>query len=507
MPKGYDEEIGLVGILAGFAIVLLIFWENYPTVACFIVAAALAGLTANSKSIWLKAANSMLIPAVLGFGLISLLQLYFNWFLDLDAPSSADTPIAATEYTLLAVAKTLPEWTKLGLLPTVLVLFTLMLLSGALNRFKPVAHWLWALKILGRLIGTLAIATTFSFFSSDDVLRKYVEKANTHVTLIYNKSRQRELQHLAGYLSSRATAQAVAEMPPPGRTYVLSLLKTTAAFEPIDRESLHELAKVLSYEHSPPKGQNFNIERETEIVAASNTPAKELLSDPKRAIDEQHKFEATAEKLASDERARAIEEILNKTLALPTGRAKALAGIFFSTMMGEQEGILVKEAATYLGKVSDKYFEKLTGPTVKKVASIIQSAIYPQSSIAFEASKLAAGNSRRALRFLAITRPHRMVKSALSGLNDEPSLFTYRASLLFSRAEAEVQNFGSAYEKASTGQQQVQAHHELEITKSIIADAKGNGGLSQERLKEIRRQVESFEAKQKARIVERGVRR
>lgn len=364
-----------------------IFIVAFPASLYVVLSAATYFLARRHDSPWLKAAASVSLPATLGFGLLTISLIVFNWIFDPLEPS-ATKDIASYELWLLSFARTLPVWVKLSWLKGAVLLAILVPIARRWPEWKPITRFLWLKRYGGRAVAALTVATSFSFFVDDDVLEQDRGAVVTHITMVLARSRREERDQLGKYLALRSVHEVFksASISDPQRLF--ELLRNV---DKADSLSVDDRATLMAhvwggYGHGeltiPPSSAESEPDADPMPYEDLGATRDAMARDPEGVLASQRKKAETAARMAAREEDAAVEELLHASSASATAPLKAVADALVTAMAGDVHGFLATQATEYLDKVTDNKLDDLVAPYVKQAVERLRQAMRGEGALA-----------------------------------------------------------------------------------------------------------------------------
>jgi hypothetical protein len=402
----------LIGLLYSFQHLAL----AWPAVGYLIAAAVALFLVRNSSNPWMRAAKGMLIPAVIGFAILSVLLIAMNW--PTDAPRGDD--VARIEHQVLWLAKSVPVSLTAGW-PKLLILIILI----AVIRFAPaaqlVSRYVGLATIVRRIAAGLALATSFSFFTNDAVLGERARTAEERVAVAISRLEQQQRDALGKYLAVRVLNEALKTVGTSDAKYVFTLLTEVKETPDLTtRGRLHlasELGRQIAAEAMMPVPSDAEP-AELDRLEIRNRSRETLAAEMSRA-------EVTRRQpLPPREQVKAFEEMLTMASVEARRPLELLLNAFLDGILDQESSELSRQGRIYVRNVADRYVDGLLKPYIQAEASRFQYVLSRRASVFAERAgafvERVVTSPRdvvgRTIVYLAVEKPKKLIDAAHGAL-------------------------------------------------------------------------------------------
>lgn len=360
-----DDLLGALFFLAFLFVCWLIYLiasNSWPVCGLLVIAAGMLIFLRKSENPWAKAGASIARACTIGFGTLTVCLLVFNGFI-----STHDLPavVSSTEKALIRLSLWLPAWAEPTVWQLALVLMTLVVINRIWPSAETVSTFLTAKTIVSRVTAGLAIAASFSFFGSEDVLGSAVREPMDKLSARYVGLQEKEIRQLERYLLLRGKAAAVKALPMAQQQSLAGSVQTLASIGELSAESRLDVARLIAGKYMRKANESIDVPAET--IVTPRLPSR-FFEDPDAADAAQRDRVKAAERLVS-EAERAYEEVLSETISQGTTEGVTIAHAMFDMIFDAVPIPLSKELASLLEKVADEYVSQRFEPLVKRCAT------------------------------------------------------------------------------------------------------------------------------------------
>jgi hypothetical protein len=331
---------------------------GWPASAYLAVALIVYRASRNATNLWAKAANSVALPAVIGFGIVTAILYALN--LIVTSPTQAD--VSHVEFLLVSLGTSLRRL-NLAWWLLILVLIVLVGVNRLIPRASVVSRFMWAKKRLSRVTTALAIASSVAFVATDGVVSSATDGIRARISTQFKTSRDNQRRDAT---RSRGAEEAQ---------------DTLHRMSPLEFQYIRDV--VVELEHTPLTPQartdvlRHLVTGDTQgsaLAEASDVESEAVLPDldPEGALQVQRAREAAALKIADAEERKAFDEIARTLVGEGSGEVKAFVLAFVGVPVDGPSDALFDQARRYLGKVFDNYVDAVTKPAVDRYATAIE---------------------------------------------------------------------------------------------------------------------------------------
>ncbi len=293
-----------------------------------------------------------------------------------------------------------------------LTLMSLVLLGRIFGNSYLINQVLWLPKACKIVISSIAIATSFSLFATDDILGKAASRAEVKVIRDFKISRQDEYDSIARLIKTRASSELIRQTTPEQSQFIVNVIKHASSLPRLSESAKRELLLEVIEEVQIPEDHNDDQDTSRLSVQLTDAVKLDLLRNPIQLYEKQKNDEKRMENLAkqAEEERSALVETISAPLSQANDLTKEQVSEILGSMFQVPDSLVGVAAAQLLDIVAETSFESVCKPLVDGLVAKIQSKLPPITLDKKESNSI----SRRVfdvLHELAFERPQRILKN------------------------------------------------------------------------------------------------